>query len=45
MLPLPIPFLIATIAHPINERIARQLEYAQEEVRTLKEALAAVTET
>jgi len=42
MLPLPIQFRIATIAAAINKRIARRLEYAQEEVRTLKEALAAV---
>jgi transposase len=45
MLPLPIQFLIATIAAAINQRKARQLEYAQEEVRTLKEALAAATGT
>ena len=42
MLTLSIRFLIATIAAAINQRMARQLEYAQEEVRTLKEALAAV---
>lgn len=30
MLPLPIQFLIATIAAAINERMARQLEYAKE---------------
>lgn len=29
MLPLPIQFLIATIATAINERMARQLEYAK----------------
>ena len=45
MLPLPIRFLIATIAAAINERMARQLEYAREEVRTLKETLAAPTGT
>jgi transposase InsO family protein len=45
MLPLPIQFLIATIAAAINERMARQLEYAKEEVLALKEALAAVTGT
>jgi putative transposase len=45
MLPLPIQFLIATIAAAVNERMARQLEYAQEEVRTLKLALAVVTGT
>ena len=43
MLPLPIQFLVATIAAAINERMARQLEYAREEVRTLKEALAGAT--
>ena len=45
MLSLPIQFLIATIAAAINERMARQLEYAQAEVRTLKEALAVATGT
>src|SRR5580698_9318498 len=43
MLPLPIQFLVATIAAAINEWMARQLEYAREEVRTLKEALAGAT--
>jgi hypothetical protein len=45
MLPLPIQFVIATISATISERMARQLEYAQEEVRALKEALAVVTRT
>ncbi len=45
MLPLPIQFLVATIAAAINDRMARQLEYAQEEVRTLKEALTTATGT
>jgi hypothetical protein len=39
MLSLPIQFLVATIAALINERMARQLEYAREEVRALKETL------
>jgi hypothetical protein len=45
MLPLPIAFLIATIASAINERVAGQLGYAQKEVRTLKEAMAVATGT
>lgn len=45
MLPLPIQFLVATIAAAINDRMARRLEYSQEEVRTLKEALTAATAT
>ena len=45
MLPLPIQFLIATIAAAINERTARQLEYAQAELRSLKEAVAVATGT
>jgi hypothetical protein len=43
MLPLTIQFVIAMVAHAINERIARRLDYLQEEVRVLKEALAAAT--
>ena len=45
MPPLPIQFLIATIAAAINDRMARQLEYAQEEVRKQKEALTTATGT
>ena len=44
MLPLPIQFLVATIAAAINDRVGRQLEYAQEEVRALKEALTTGTD-
>ncbi len=36
-------FIIATIAYAINERMARRVDYLQEEVRVLKEALAAAT--
>jgi hypothetical protein len=43
MLPLPLQFLIAMVAHAINERMARKVDYLQEEVRVLKEALAAAT--
>ena len=43
MLSLPVQFLIATIAAAINDRMAQRLEYAQEEVRTLKEALTTAT--
>ena len=33
MLPLTFQFLIAMVAHAINERMARRLDYLQEEVR------------
>jgi putative transposase len=41
--PAPLQFIVATIAYAINQRMARQLDYLQEEVRVLKEALAAAT--
>jgi hypothetical protein len=41
MLQAPLQFIVAMIAYAINRRIARQLDYLQEEVRVLKEALAA----
>ncbi|MGZ3357581.1 MAG: integrase core domain-containing protein [Isosphaeraceae bacterium] len=43
MLPLPLQFLVAMLAHAINERMARRVEYLQEEVRVLKECFAAET--
>jgi hypothetical protein len=43
MLPVPIQFIVAMFAYAINERMARRLEYVQEEVRVLREALAAAT--
>jgi putative transposase len=43
MLPLTLQFLIAMVAHAINERMARRIDYLQEEVRVLKEALATTT--
>ena len=43
MLPAPFQFLIAMVAYAINERMARRVEYLREEVRVLKEALAAAT--
>ena len=43
MLPVTVQFLIAMLAHALNERMARRVEYLQEEVRVLKEALAAAT--
>ena len=43
MLPLPLQFFIAMLAHAINERMACKMEYMQGEIRTLKEALAAKT--
>jgi hypothetical protein len=43
MLPVTVQFLIAMLAHALNERMSRRVEYLQEEVRVLKEALAAAT--
>jgi len=43
MLPATLQFLIAMIACAINERMQRKLDYTQEEVRVLKEILAAIT--
>jgi putative transposase len=45
MLPVTVQFLIAMVAYAINERMGRRVDYLQEEVRVLKEALAAVTGT
>ncbi|MFC1642960.1 hypothetical protein ACFL5O_09810 [Myxococcota bacterium] len=38
-----LPFLIARVAHAINERMARRIDYLLEEVRVLQEAYTAVT--
>lgn len=38
MLPLPLQFLIAMIAHAINAHMARSVEYLLEEVRVLQGA-------
>jgi putative transposase len=43
MLPLTLQFLIAVVAHTINERMAHRLDYLQAEIRVLKEALATTT--
>jgi hypothetical protein len=43
MLPVAFQFLIAMIGYAINERMARRLDYVQEEVRVLKEALLNAT--
>jgi len=43
MVPAPLQFLITMIACAINERMQRKLDYTQEEVRVLKEILAALT--
>jgi len=43
MLPATLQFIIAMIAYAINERMARRVDYLQEEVRVLNEALAAAT--
>ena len=44
MLPAALQFLITMIACAINERMQRKLDYTQEEVRVLKEILAALTD-
>jgi hypothetical protein len=43
MLPVTLQFIIAMIAYAINERMARRVDYLREEVRVLKEVLAAAT--
>ena len=43
MLPATLQFIIAMVAHTLNERMARRVDYLHEEVRVLKEALAAAT--
>jgi len=43
MLPAPLQFIVAMFAYAINERMARRVGYLREEVRVLKEALAAAT--
>jgi putative transposase len=43
MLPVTLLFIIATVAHALNERMARRVDYLQEEVRVLREALATAT--
>jgi len=41
--PRPLQFIIAMIAHAINERMARQLDYLLEEVRVLRDAFTETT--
>ena len=43
MLPLPLQFIVAMMAHAINERMARQLDYLLEEVRVLREVFTETT--
>jgi hypothetical protein len=43
MLPAPLQFILAMIAYALKERMARRVDYLQEEVRVLKEALSAAT--
>ena len=43
MLPATLQFIIAMIACAISERMQRKLDYTQEEVRVLKEVVAAIT--
>jgi putative transposase len=42
-LPAPLQFIIAMFAYALNARMERKMDYLQEEVRALKEALAAAT--
>ena len=42
-LPVTFQFIIAMVAHALNERLARRGDYLQEEVRVLREALATAT--
>jgi hypothetical protein len=43
MLPLPLQFVMAMVAHAINERMALKLEYLQEEARVLREVFKETT--
>ena len=43
MAPTTVQFLLAMLTHALNEQMARRVEYLQEEVRALKELLAAET--
>jgi hypothetical protein len=43
MLPATLQLIIAMVAYALNDRMARRVDYLQEEVRVLKEALAAAT--
>ncbi len=43
MLPLPVRFLVAMIAHAINAHMARRVEYLMEEVRVLREVYTETT--
>jgi hypothetical protein len=43
LLPVTLPFIIAMVAYAINERMARRVDHLREEVRVVKEALAAST--
>jgi hypothetical protein len=41
MLPAPLQFIVAMFAYALNARMARKMEYLQEEVRVLKEVVVA----
>jgi hypothetical protein len=43
MLPLPLQFVMAMMAHAINERMALKLEYLQEEAHVLREVFKETT--
>ncbi len=45
MFPLPIQFIITMLAHGINERMARRVEYLLEAVRALREIYTQATGT
>jgi len=43
MLPVTVQFIVAMLAYALNERMARRLDYLQEENRVLKDAFRAAT--
>ena len=43
MLPVTVQFIVAMLAFALNKRMARRLDYLQEENRVLKEALETAT--
>jgi putative transposase len=43
MLPVTVQFIVALLAFALNDRVARRLDYLQEENRVLQEALEAAT--
>ena len=43
MLPVTVQFIVALLAFALNDRVARRLDYLQEENRVLQEALETAT--